>query len=224
MGKKTVVLIGATGLVGSHLLQLAKNDPDIGLIKVLSRRPIAYTNPKIQLEIIDFSDHDAFKSVIRGSDVVFCSVGTTNKKVGGDKEEYRKVDYDITVNAAKFCAEAGCSHFAFVSALGANSQSNNFYLQLKGQIEDEVSQMKIDTISIFRPSFLLGNRKEFRLGEHIGILLMKPISFLLPSRMKPIEARAVAKSMLAATKTGRKGVGIFHFKEMQELSDEHDPS
>lgn len=224
MDKKTVVLIGATGLVGSHLLQLAENDPDIGLIKVLSRRSIPYTHPKIQLEIIDFSDLDAFRSVIMGSDIVFSCVGTTNKKVDGDKEAYRKVDYDFTVNAAKFCAEAGCSQFAFVSALGANSQSNNFYLQLKGQIEDEINQMKIDTISIFRPSFLLGDRKEFRLGERIGILLMKPVSFLLPSRMKPIKARTVAESMLAATKSGRKGIGVYHYKEMKRLIDEHYPS
>lgn len=215
MKNKTVTLIGATGLIGSHLLELMQNDPEISFIKVLVRRPVAFGNPKVKATVIDFTDHGALKSVISGSDIVFCAVGTTNKKVKGDKKEYKKVDYDIPVNAAKFSSETGCPQFVFVSSLGANSKSSNFYLKLKGEAEDTLRNMNIESLLIFRPSLLLGKRKEFRAGEIIGKLFIKPLSFLLPSKMKPIRALDVAKSMLSAAKKELKGITIYHYKEMK---------
>ncbi|MEO1385517.1 MAG: NAD(P)H-binding protein [Bacteroidota bacterium] len=216
--KKTVSLIGATGLVGSHLLELLQDDPDISLIKVLLRRSVSYDHPKVQPIVLDFSDQEAFQSGVAGSDMIFCAVGTTNKKVQGNKEAYRKVDYDIPVHAAKFGLETGCSQFLLISALGANSQSSNFYLQLKGETEEAIMDLGPPTVLIFRPSFLLGQRKEFRLGESVGILLAKPLTFLLPSKVKPITAHQVAQSMVAASKKDLKGHKIFHYKEMMELN------
>ncbi|NOR88469.1 MAG: NAD(P)H-binding protein [Bacteroidales bacterium] len=214
MRNKTAALIGATGLIGSQLLDLLQDDSAFTEIKILVRRPIKIDNPKVRVSIIDFSDEVSFKSEISGSSIVFCAVGTTNKKIKGDKNEYRKIDYDIPVTAAKLSLGTGCEHFVLVSSYGANSKSNNFYTSLKGEVEDTLSGLNIPSLSIFRPSLLLGKRQEFRLGESIATLLMKPLSFLLPTKMRPIKAYDVAKSMIEASKTEAKGTKIYHYKEI----------
>lgn len=214
MRNKTATLVGATGLIGSHLLDLLQNDSAFSEIKILVRRPVKIDNPKVKVSIIDFSDKESFQSEISGSSVVFCTVGTTNKKTKGNKKEYRKADYDITVTAAKLSIEAGCEQFVFVSSYGANSKSNNFYTRLKGEIEDTISGLNIPSLSIFRPSILMGKRQEFRFGEIIGKLLMNSLSFLLPTKIRPIKAYDVAKSMLEASKSNIKGIKIYHYQEI----------
>jgi len=217
MNKKTAALIGATGLIGSHLLKLLQDDDTFATIRLLVRRPVPFNHPKIKALVIDFADEAAFKAGIAGCDAVFCAVGTTQKKVKGDKTAYRKVDYNIPVNAARFCAETDCQNFLLVSSVGADSKSGNFYLKLKGEVEDKISSMSIPSISIFRPSMLLGNRQESRPMETIAQAISKPLSILFPSKYKPIAAANVAKAMLAAEKTGKKGVNIYHFNEMKSL-------
>jgi len=217
MNNKTATLIGATGLIGSHLLEILQDDPEYSLVKVMVRRLVTVNHPKVKVSTIDFTDKEAFKSAIEGSDVVFCAVGTTNRKVKGDKNEYRKVDHDIPVNAAKLCSETGCSQFVYVSSVGADSSGNNFYLRLKGEVEDTLRGLKIESILIFRPSLLLGKRKEFRFGEFIGTIFMKPVSFLLPLKLKPVKARCVAESMVRASKKDIKGIRIFHYGEMKRF-------
>ena len=217
MKGKTITLIGATGLIGSHLLELLQNDDYYERIKILVRKPVSFNHPKIQVVVIDFSDEEAYKSGISGSDAVFCAIGTTNNKVKGDKEAYRKVDYDIPVNAAKFCSETGCSQFLLVSSVGANSKSNNFYIRLKGEVEDRVRSINIPMVSVFRPSMLLGKRQEFRLGEIMAKAMMVPVSFLIPPMYRPIKAFDVAKSMVAASKKDTPGFHIYHYKEMKNI-------
>lgn len=217
MKNKTATLIGATGLIGSYLLDLLQNDSEFSEIKVLVRRPVTFNNPIVKVAIIDFSDKESFKSEISESGVVFCAIGTTNQKMKGDKNEYRKIDYDIPVNAAKLSLETGCPQFVFVSSIGANSKSNNFYLKLKGEVEDTLCSLNIPSLLIFRPSLLIGKRQEFRLGEIIGKILMEPISFLLPTKMRPIKAYYVAKSMLEASKLDTRGINIYQYKEMKQL-------
>lgn len=219
MGHKTATIIGATGLIGSHLLEQLQNDDEYSSVTALLRRPVGYTHPKIKEMVIDFEDLEAFKSGIKGSDVIFCTVGTTNKKVKGNKKAYRKVDYDIPVHAARLAQQEGCSQFVLVSAVGANSRSKNFYTRLKGEVEDTIKQMNIPTILFFRPSLLLGNRKETRIGESIGKWIIKPLSFLLPSKMKPIAAADVAKAMLHAANSDMKGHHIFHYPEIKSIQD-----
>ena len=215
--QKTVSLIGATGLIGGYLLELLQEDSEFTKIKVLVRRPIQFSNPKIEVSVIDFSDKEAFKSEISGSDVVFCAIGTTNQKMKGNKEAYRKIDYDIPVNAATFSLETGCSKFLLVSSISANSSSKNFYLKLKGEVEDALLKLNIPSLFIFRPSLLIGKRQEFRLGELFGKVFMQPISFLFPKKMKPIKAYNVAKSMVEASKSDLEGAHIYHYSEMKQL-------
>jgi uncharacterized protein YbjT (DUF2867 family) len=214
MEPQTATLLGATGLIGSHLLALLQEDQGIKTIKVLVRRPVPADHPKIKVIVIDFTDEAAFKSAIEGSDAVFCAVGTTQKKVKGDLIAYRKVDYDIPVTAARFCKETGCPKFLLVSSVGANSKGGNFYIKLKGEVEEKVQSIGPASISIFRPSVLLGKRQESRPAERIAQSMMKGLSFLFPSKYRAIEARDVAKAMIAASKLDKPGCQIYHFKEM----------
>jgi uncharacterized protein YbjT (DUF2867 family) len=102
-----------------------------------------------------------------------------------------------------------------VSSVGANSKSNNFYLKLKGEVEDAVKEVGLESVHIMRPSMLLGDRKEFRPGEKIGSPLMKAFSFLLPAKYKPTQAKDVAKAMLIAAKESKKGFYIYEYNEIK---------
>lgn len=213
---KTAALIGATGLIGGHILELLQADDDFTTVRVIVRRPMDIKHPKIQVLVIDFEDESAFKAGIAGCDAVFVAVGTTQRKVKGDKAAYRKVDYDIPVNAARFCEESGCPNFLLVSSVGANAKGGNFYIKLKGEVEERVQTFNIPSISIFRPSMLLGNRQESRPMESVAQVISKGLSFLFPSNFKPVEAKEVAQSMVAASKLDKPGFRIYHYKEMQD--------
>jgi uncharacterized protein YbjT (DUF2867 family) len=217
MAANTAAVIGATGLIGSHLLEDLIADKNFDTIKVIVRRPFTADHPKVSVLQIDFTDQLSYKNAIAGSDAVFCTIGTTQKKVKGDKDAYRKVDYDIIVNAAKLSAASGVNKFLFVSSVGANRESDNFYLKLKGEIEDAVQNCGIPSVSIFRPSVLLGKRKEFRLIERLAQGGMQVFSFLIPSKYKPISAEIVAKAMITASKLARQGVAVYHYGEIREL-------
>ena len=197
----TATIIGATGLIGGCLLEQLLQDNYFDTVRILIRKPLDITHPKLEKKLVDFTNAEIYRLALEGSDVVFCSIGTTQKKVKGDKEAYRKIDYDITVNAVKFCKLNGCERFVFVSAVGANSKSKNFYLRLKGEIEDAVKAVGLKHVHIMQPSLLLGKRKEFRLGEKIASWLMPVISFLLPKKYRPVKAADVAREMVEAAKS-----------------------
>lgn len=216
--QKTATVIGATGLIGSRLMNMLQVDEYFTAIRVISRRQVDFGTSKVEVHVIDFSDMNPYRHAIEGSDAVFCAVGTTQKKTGGDEDAYRKVDYDIPVNAARFCAETGCHQFLLVSSIGANSSSGNFYLKLKGVVEEAVKAVGVTSVAIFRPSVLLGERSELRPGETIGKILMKTFSFLLPSRMKPVYANDVAAAMLAAAKFQKTGTEVYEYREIIRLS------
>ena len=133
MSEKIATLIGATGLVGGELLSLLLDDDYFGKVRILIRRPFTMNHPKLERKLVDFSDADSLLVALDESDVVFCAVGTTFKKVKGDKEVYRKVDYDIPVHIAQYCKIMNCKTYILVSAVGADRKSRNFYLKLKGE-------------------------------------------------------------------------------------------
>lgn len=217
MNAKTAAIIGSSGLIGSKLLELLLNDNYYNEVRVIVRQPVEFDNPAVIVKVIDFSDDASFKSAIAGSDALFCAVGTTQKKVKGDRAAYYKVDYDIPVKAAKFCKATGCPAFLIVSSVGAASKSKNFYLKLKGEVEDNLRGMKIASVSVFRPSMLLGKRKEFRLSEEIAKAVSAPLSFLFPSKYKPIKAEYVARAMITASKQALPGFNVYHYKEMLNI-------
>jgi len=215
----TATLIGATGLIGNYLLHELLNDPFYDTIKILIRRPLDISHAKLEKKIVDFNNNDSILVAMDSSDIVFCTVGTTQKKVKGNKEAYLKIDFDIPVKVARFCKETGCNKFVLVSSVGANSKSNNFYLKLKGEVEDTVKEVGLKSVHIMRPSMLLGERKEFRLGENIGKPLMVALSFLLPSKYKPIHGMKIAKAMIAVAKENKEGFFVYENREMSKLNN-----
>lgn len=205
-------------MTGSLLYGLLRNDQDFETIRLIVRRPQPKPDERTEIRLVDFSDAESLMLAIEGSDIVFCAVGTTNKKVKGDKDAYRKVDYDIPLKAARACKMTGCETFVLVSAVGASSKSGNFYLKLKGEVEEAIKQVGLKSVHIMRPSFLLGDRRENRTGEGFGKVLMKSISFLLPSRYRPVQALDVAKAMIAVAKEGRDGFFIYEYAGIQSAA------
>lgn len=194
-------IIGATGLIGGHLLELLLNDASFITVRILIRRPLEITHAKLEKKLVDFSDLESFRLALESTDVIFCTIGTTMKKMKGDKEAYRKIDYDIAVHAARLGKANGCEKFVLVSAVGANSKSSNFYLHLKGEIEEAVQASGIREVYILRPSLLLGNRKEFRLSEKLASWLMPLFAFIIPAKYRPVKAREVAQAMINAARS-----------------------
>jgi uncharacterized protein YbjT (DUF2867 family) len=218
---QTVSLIGSSGLVGSQILDLLLKDDRYSSVNLLVRKEPELKNPKIRVVMMDFADEKAYAEAIRGSEAVFCAVGTTNKKVKGDKDEYRKVDFDIPVFAARAAAACGCYSFGMVSAIGANPDNNaNFYLKLKGVTEEAVAKEHVPQVLLLRPSMLLGDRRENRIGESIGkglATVISPLLFGSAKKYKAISAHDVAAAMLAATQQLPKGIHVLEYSEMKKL-------
>ena len=217
MHAQTAVVLGSTGLIGTELLQLLLNDGDYSTVRILVRKPVGMTHQKLDVQIVSFDDYHDIKEKIGSGHSLFCCVGTTMKKVKGDKDAYRKVDYNIPVNAANAALENGFKKYLLVSSVGANRNAGNFYLQLKGLVEDTIALLEFESIHFFRPSVLLGNRKESRPAEKIAQGSMKMFSILFLGRLqkyKPIRAIDVAKAMIAASKSPDKGVFMHHYGEM----------
>lgn len=220
MHRKTAVVLGATGLIGQHLVQELLQNEFFTKVRILVRRPLILNHPKVDIQVVNFNDEKDIAARIDIGDVIFCCVGTTRKKVKGNKTEYRKVDYDIPIITARLGVQHGFSQFLMVSAIGANPVAANFYLQLKGCIEEDITALPFESIHIFRPSLLLGKREEFRLGERIGGVVIKAISFLLIGawrKYKPIQAADVARSMVAAANREIAGVHMYEYDEMKTL-------
>ena len=212
---KTVTLFGSTGLIGSEVLKLLINDNYFENINIISRKKISLDSKKIKNFTINFSNLEDYKKVISKDQIVIASIGTTQSKVNFNKSEYRKVDYDILLNIAKACKSGKASSFSFVSSAGANEKSKNFYLGLKGEIENSIMQLGLNTCLIFRPSLLLGKRNEFRFGEILAQKIMPLFSFLMKAEYKPIKAVDVAKSIVNECKKIVSGNKIYHYSEMK---------
>ena len=218
MNFKQVTLFGSTGLIGSKLLGDLLKDTDYHLVNVITRTPFYLKHDKINNIVVDFNDYKSILDSVENSKAVFVSIGTTMAKEKGNKFNYKKVDYDITCNIAKACKEHNIAKFIYVSSLGADSNKSNFYLNLKGKIEDSVEELKLTSTVVFRPSVLIGSRSEFRFGEKIDQLLMSCFKFIIPEKSKPIEAEYVAKAMLNISKKDTQGLQIYHYKEIMNMN------
>ena len=213
-----ITLFGPTGLIGNEILKLLENDIDFENINVVSRRPVELKSKKSTLNIIDFKDFNSYLNVIDGSDVVLAAIGTTQSKVGFNKKKYREIDFDIISNTVRACKEKNVKHFSFVSSAGADINNKSFYLKLKGEIEKEVESKQLNSSTVYRPSLLLGNRKENRFGEKVAQILIPLISFLFPDNYKPIKASDVAKAMVTESKKIEPGFKIYHYRDILKLS------
>ncbi len=210
MSGKTALLAGASGLVGSHVLNLLAEDAAFGRIKLITRKPLAVSLEKVSEIIVDFDELNQFSQRL-ASDVVFCCLGTTIK-AAGSQTNFRKVDFTYCLELAKAAKAQGAKQFILVSSMGADDKSSNFYLRTKGEIETAISALNFDSFCILRPSMLLGNRKETRPGELIGKVIMQVTGFLFAGplkKYKAIEAQTVARCLVELAKNPESGKLIF---------------
>ena len=214
---KTALVFGSSGLVGGHLLnQLIEND-NYNKIKIFVRSEPKNHNPKVEIFKTDFNNLENHKEDIKGDDCFFC-IGTT-KQNSPDKNEYRRVELDIPKEIAQIAKSNSLSSFVFVSSGFADPKNSGDYLKFKGQVEEELKKLSFQKLGIVRPSFLLGDRKEKRIGEKIGILIFKLLSplFVGPlKKMKPIHSEKVAKAMINICNNEHSKV-IFESNEIVEL-------
>jgi uncharacterized protein YbjT (DUF2867 family) len=206
----SVALLGATGLVGRQCLELLINDRAFERIVVLTRRKFAEaTAPRVEAHTVDFDRLEEHADVL-GVDQVICAIGTTIKNVGGSEEQFRHVDYDIPLAAARLALARGARHFMLVSALGADASSRIFYSRVKGEVENALRTLGYRGVTIVRPSLLLGDRDEFRLGEEVA----KRFAWLVPGKYRPVSARDVAAALVRSAKADVPGLHIIESDEI----------
>jgi len=194
---RTALIVGATGLIGNSTLKYLFNDPAYSEVTALVRKPLLVKHRKLKEVITDFSNLEKSLSTITAQDI-YCCLGTTIKKAGS-QEAFRKVDYELVVTVADIMRKQGSEQFVVISAMGAKSNSKVFYNRIKGEMEEAIKSLGYPCLRIIRPSLLLGHRKEFRLGERIGVLmspLWKHLLFGSLKKYRPVEAEAVARFMV----------------------------
>lgn len=205
-----VLLTGATGLVGGHLLRMLLNAQDIKSIAAPTRRPLSdisgVFNPR------DPQLTDALAQVVDPVDIVFCCLGTTRREAGS-KEAFVHADYTLVIDTALVGKKLGAQHMLVVSAMGANAHSPFFYNRVKGEMEEALIAQQWPRLTIARPSMLVGEREKKRTGE----TLLAPLFSLLPGNLKSIDARDVASALLAeALSPAQEGVRILSSSQLRE--------
>ncbi len=216
---KTALVFGSTGLVGGHLLdQLIKNE-NYNKIKLFVRSEIIINDLKVEIVKTDFNNIEKHKEEMTGDHCYFC-IGTT-KQNSPDKDEYRRVELDLPKQIAQISKSNSVNSFVFVSSGYADPNSSGDYLKFKGLVEEELKRLSFNRLGIMRPSFLIGDRKEKRLGEKLGIFVFKLLSplFLGPlKKMKPIQSEKVAKAMIKIS-NGDFRQQVFESNEIVEIGN-----
>ena len=214
---KTALLFGSSGLIGGHLLYKLIQNNDYNKIKIFVRSEPEIKDPKIQIIKTDFNNLKKHMEDIKGEDCFFC-IGTT-KQNSPDKNEYKRVERDMPVEIAKIAKANSVNSFIFVSSGFADSKNSGAYLRYKGEVEEELKKLNFTKLTILRPSFLLGNRKEKRFFEKIGIFLFKffsPLFFGSLKKMKPIQSEKVAQAMIKLSNYDSTKI-VFESNEIVEI-------
>jgi uncharacterized protein YbjT (DUF2867 family) len=216
---KTALVFGSSGLIGGHLLnELIQND-NYSKIKLFVRSDDGSNDSKTEIIKTDFNNLENHKEDIKGDDCFFC-IGTT-KQNSPDKNEYKRVELDVPKKIAQIAKSNLVNSFVFVSSGYADPKSSGDYLKFKGLVEEELKRLSFSKLGIMRPSFLMGDRKEKRVGEKVGIFIFKLLSplFLGPlKKMKPIHSKKVAKAMVKII-NGDFKQNVFESNEIVEVSN-----
>ena len=216
---KTALIFGSSGLVGGQLLVKLIQNNNYNKIKVFVRSDPQIKDVKLEIIKTDFNNLENHRDDIKGDDCFYC-IGTT-KQNSPDKNEYRRVELDVPKQVAQIAKSNLVNSFVFVSSGYADPNSSGDYLKFKGLVEEELKKLNFSKLGIMRPSFLIGNRKEKRVGEKIGIFLFKILSplFLGPlKKMKPIHSEKVAKAMIKISSGDFKQY-VFESNEIVEISN-----
>lgn len=218
MAGKTALIAGSTGLVGNELLQYLLDGKEYDKVIAIVRRPLEKNHPKLDEKVVDFDKLEEYKQSFAADDV-FCCLGTTIKKAK-TKEAMWKIDVDYPVAIAKLASSQGAKKFLLVSSMNADPNSPIFYSKMKGKLEEAIKQISYESTSIFRPSLLLGNRQEYRLGERAAAAIFTKVPFLFAGplkKYKAIEGKTVASAMYKAAQGNKPGVTIYPSEQIQEI-------
>ena len=213
--KKSALILGASGLVGSKLLPLLLNSDHYDKVIAVVRSPLLINHNKLLEEEIDF-DMPSWEEIFP-VDHVYCCLGTTIKKAQS-KDNFIKVDHDYPLAFAAAAKKWNVSVFSVITAAGVSPESKFFYNHVKGKLEKNLKSLDLISTLVFRPSLLLGDREEFRLGEKVGIGFAKITSWITPSTYRAIHCKDVAKAMLTETLSGKSGFKIISNQYMHKLS------
>jgi uncharacterized protein YbjT (DUF2867 family) len=208
---KTAVVVGASGLVGKACVYALLESVEYSRITILVRKQLALTHHKLHQVLVDFNNLEIHRKFL-ATDAFFCCLGTTIKEAGS-QEAFKRVDVEYPVALARLAKAQGCNQFLLVSALGANAQSPIFYNRCKGEVEEAIQKIGFKSYLVFRPSLLLGARKQFRLGEFIAQKIAKTLSLIFSigplQKYKAIPASIVAKAMVAVSLNEKEGIHIY---------------
>ncbi|RAJ95605.1 uncharacterized protein YbjT (DUF2867 family) [Larkinella arboricola] len=210
---KTALVVGATGLVGNALTHRLLDSSAYEKVKVLVRHSLGWQHPRLQEIQYDFEHPNG---LLVQADDIFCCLGTTMKKAGS-REAFKKVDYQYPLDIAKRALVNQAQQFMLVSSMGADPRSSFFYSRVKGDLERDLKALNYPALLIFRPSLLVGDRKEFRLGERISEGLMKVLNPLIPSKYKAVRAESVANAMYQKAQAELSGTHIFESDQLQNF-------
>ncbi|WP_390287886.1 NAD-dependent epimerase/dehydratase family protein [Ureibacillus sp. GCM10028918] len=218
MEMRSAIVVGGTGLVGSKLVKLLCDSEEYVSVTVIARRKLAFEHPKLNVKIRSFNQIE--ETDIEVAHEIFCCLGTTIKKAGS-REEFEKVDVEYPLQIASLAKKCGIMHFIIISAMGANEKSGVYYNRVKGKLEKELIALQLPQVSIVRPSLLVGDRNEFRLGEKVGEWVLNVLNPLLIGPMKKyrsIKATQLALAMKVIALSGKKSpVTIYDSAELSSL-------
>lgn len=214
------ILAGASGSIGSSLLQQLLDHQNYSEVLVLVRKDLGIRHPKLKQLILNFEEISQYAGEITG-DVVFCCLGTTKKNTP-DEKEYRKIDYQYPLDIAWIAQVNGAKSYHMVSSIGANKNAATFYIRTKGEVERDLKAVPFKSLDIYRPSLLNGQRQEKRVAEKVMNLLMavlNPLLFGSLKKYRSIRVQTVARAMLNQSLKDEKGVFIHESDEIQELGE-----
>ncbi len=219
MTNRAALVFGASGLVGTELVNLLLANADYNAVISYGRSPISAKHPKLKQVQGSFEDLDSNPDVFNVQDL-YCCLGTTIKKAK-TKEAFQKIDFEYVKKIASIASAKGVSSFAVVSSIGADKNSGNFYLKTKGEMEESLKKLSFERLIILQPSILLGERKEKRLGEKIGKLFIQILSPILLGKLKKyrgVQAKHVAQKMIDAILHKKPGTFVIPSDQINKSS------
>ncbi len=218
MAGKKALIVGSSGLVGQHCLEhLLENDED-DVVFSFVRKEQSISHPKLKQKVIDMGKIEEYLDQFEADDV-YCSLGTTMKKAGS-KAKFIRVDYNYVVRLARLSAVKNAKNFCVVSAVGADPGSKIFYNKVKGEMENTLKKIDLPAVHVFRPSFLLGKRRETRFWEKVGSVTMRVLSPLMIGpldKYRPSKGDDVAKAMIKAANEHREGFNVYDHGDIEDL-------
>jgi uncharacterized protein YbjT (DUF2867 family) len=216
---RIALLAGASGLVGSRCLKRLLDEPAYARVITLSRRPLPHDDARLEQHVVEFDRLGRVEFEFPRATDVFCCLGTTMKQAGSEAA-FRQVDFTYVVSLASLALGAGAKQFLLVSALGASPKSRIFYNRVKGETETAVAALPFVARQMFRPSILLGERRERRTAESLGARVMQGTAFAMVGplrKYRPIAAATVAEAMVRVALRGPRGVNVYESDEIERL-------